>query len=294
MEFLVELFVNGLLVGMMYALVALGFVLIYKASSVFNFAQGELVMFGGFVAAALLTIYGIPLGLALPIALGLMIALGFGIERGMLRTLVGRPVIAIIMATVGLASVLRGVAPMLWGAATKDIPLPLPVRPFIVADLFISPLNLVAGGASLAFLAAFGYFFKKTRMGIAMRAVADDQQAAMSMGINVGSIFALTWGIAGLVSAIGGIIWGNFLGVDTQLALVGLKVFPVVILGGMDSVLGAVLGGLLVGAVENVAAGFIDPFVGGGTKDFVPYMLMIIALLIRPSGFFGKEIIERV
>jgi branched-chain amino acid transport system permease protein len=294
MEFLVELFVNGLLVGMMYALVALGFVLIYKASSVFNFAQGELVMFGGFVAAALLTIYGIPLGLALPITLGLMIALGFGIERGMLRTLVGRPVIAIIMATVGLASVLRGVAPMLWGAATKDIPLPLPVRPFIVADLFISPLNLVAGGASLAFLAAFGYFFKKTRMGIAMRAVADDQQAAMSMGINVGSIFALTWGIAGLVSAIGGIIWGNFLGVDTQLALVGLKVFPVVILGGMDSVLGAVLGGLLVGAVENVAAGFIDPFVGGGTKDFVPYMLMIIALLIRPSGFFGKEIIERV
>jgi len=294
MEFLVELFVNGLLVGMMYALVALGFVLIYKASSVFNFAQGELVMFGGFVAAALLTIYGLPLGLALPITLGLMIALGFGIERGMLRTLVGRPVIAIIMATVGLASVLRGVAPMLWGAATKDIPLPLPVRPFIVADLFISPLNLVAGGASLAFLAAFGYFFKKTRMGIAMRAVADDQQAAMSMGINVGSIFALTWGIAGLVSAIGGIIWGNFLGVDTQLALVGLKVFPVVILGGMDSVLGAVLGGLLVGAVENVAAGFIDPFVGGGTKDFVPYMLMIIALLIRPSGFFGKEIIERV
>jgi branched-chain amino acid transport system permease protein len=294
MEFLLELFVNGLLVGMMYGLVALGFVLIYKASSVFNFAQGELVMFGGFVAAAMLTIYGIPLGLALPITLGLMIALGFGIERGMLRSLVGRPVIAIIMATVGLASVLRGVAPMLWGAATKDLPLPLPVRPFIVADLFISPLNLVAGGASLAFLAAFGYFFKKTRIGIAMRAVADDQQAAMSMGINVGSIFALTWGIAGLVSAIGGIIWGNFLGVDTQLALVGLKVFPVVILGGMDSVLGAILGGLIVGAAENVAAGFVDPYVGGGTKDFVPYVLMIMALLIRPSGFFGKEIIERV
>jgi branched-chain amino acid transport system permease protein len=294
MEFLLELFVNGLLVGMMYALVALGFVLIYKASSVFNFAQGELVMFGGFVAAAMLTIYRIPLGLALPTTLGLMIALGFGIERGMLRSLIGRPVIAIIMATVGLASVLRGVAPMLWGAATKDLPLPLPVKPFIVADLFISPLNLAAGGASLAFLAGFGYFFKKTRVGIAMRAVADDQQAAMSMGINVGSIFALTWGIAGLVSAIGGIIWGNFLGVDTQLALVGLKVFPVVILGGMDSVLGAILGGLIVGAVENVAAGFVDPFVGGGTKDFLPYVLMIIALLIRPSGFFGKEIIERV
>jgi branched-chain amino acid transport system permease protein len=294
MEFFLELLVNGLLVGMMYALVALSFVLIYKATSVINFAQGELVMLGGFIAAAMLTIYDIPLVIALPLTLGLMVAVGFGLERGMLRPLIGRPVIGIIMATVGLASVLRGLAPMIWGAATKDIPLPLPVRPFVVLDLFVSPLNLVAGGASLLFLAGFGYFFKKTRTGIAMRAVADDQQAAMAMGINVGSIFALTWGIAGLVSAIGGVIWGNFLGVDTHLALVGLKVFPVVILGGLDSVGGAILGGLIVGAVENVSAGFIDPYVGGGTKDFMPYVLMILALMIRPSGFFGREIIERV
>lgn len=294
MGFFLELLVNGLLVGMMYALVALSFVLVYKATSVINFAQGELVMLGGFIAAAMLTIYGIPLVIALPLTLGLMIAVGFGLERGMLRPLIGRPVIGIIMATIGLASVLRGLAPMIWGAATKDVPLPLPVRPFIVYDLFISPLNLVAGGASLLFLAGFGYFFKKTRTGIAMRAVADDQQAAMAMGIDVGSIFALTWGIAGLVSAIGGVIWGNFLGVDTHLALVGLKVFPVVILGGLDSVGGAILGGLIVGAVENVSAGFIDPYVGGGTKDFMPYVLMILALMIRPSGFFGREIIERV
>jgi branched-chain amino acid transport system permease protein len=187
----------------------------------------------------------------------------------MLRPLIGRPVIGIIMATVGLASVLRGLAPMLWGAATKDVPLPLPVRPLIIFDLFISPLNLAAAGASVIFLAGFGYFFKKTRTG-------------------------MTWGIAGLVSAIGGVIWGNFLGVDTHLALVGLKVFPVVILGGLDSVLGAILGGLIVGAVENVSAGFIDPYVGGGTKDFMPYVLMIITLMMRPSGFFGREIIERV
>jgi len=293
-EFFLELLVNGLLVGMMYALVALSFVLVYKATSVINFAQGELVMLGGFIAAAMLTIYGIPLVIALPLTLGLMIAVGFGLERGMLRPLIGRPVIGIIMATIGLASVLRGLAPMIWGAATKDVPLPLPVRPFIVYDLFISPLNLVAGGASLLFLAGFGYFFKKTRTGIAMRAVADDQQAAMAMGIDVGAIFALAWGIAGLVSAIGGVIWGNFLGVDTHLALVGLKVFPVVILGGLDSVGGAILGGLIVGAVENVSAGFIDPYVGGGTKDFMPYVLMVLALMIRPSGFFGREIIERV
>jgi branched-chain amino acid transport system permease protein len=294
MEFFVELLVNGLLVGMMYALVALSFVLIYKATSVINFAQGELVMFGGFVAAAMLTVYGFPLVVALPSALGLMVALGFVLERGMLRPLIGRPVIGIIMATVGLASVLRGLAPMIWGAATKDLPLPLPIRPLVVFDLFISPVNLAAAGASVFFLAGFGYFFKKTRTGIAMRAVADDQQAAMSMGIRVSSIFALTWGIAGLVSAIGGVIWGNFLGVDTHLALVGLKVFPVVILGGMDSVLGAILGGLIVGAAENVSAGFIDPYVGGGTKDFMPYVLMIFALMIRPSGFFGREMIERV
>jgi branched-chain amino acid transport system permease protein len=294
MEFFLELLVNGLLVGMMYALVALSFVLIYKATSVINFAQGELVMLGGFIAAALLGLYGLPLAAALPLTLALMVAVGFGLERGMLRPLIGRPVIGIIMATVGLASVLRGLAPMLWGAATKDIPLPLPVRPMVVFELFISPLNLIAGGASLLFLAGFGYFFKKTRTGIAMRAVADDQQAAMSTGIDVGWIFALTWGIAGLVSAFGGVIWGNFLGVDTHLALVGLKVFPVVILGGLDSVLGAIVGGLIVGAVENVAAGFIDPYVGGGTKDFMPYVLMIVALMIRPSGFFGHEIIERV
>jgi len=294
MEFFLELLVNGLLVGMMYALVALSFVLIYKATSVINFAQGELVMFGGFVTSALLTLYGMPLVLALPSALGVMIGFGFALERGMLRPLLGRPVIGIIMATVGLASVLRGLAPMLWGAATKAVPLPLPIRPLVVFDLYISPVNLAAAGASMVFLAGFGYFFKKTRTGIAMRAVADDQQAAMSVGIHVGWIFALTWGIAGLVSAIGGVIWGNFLGVDTHLALVGLKVFPVVILGGMDSILGAILGGLIVGAAENVSAGFIDPYVGGGTKDFMPYVLMIFALMIRPAGFFGQEMIERV
>ena len=284
MEFFLELLVNGLLVGMMYALVALSFVLIYKATSVINFAQGELVMFGGFIAAAMLTRYDLPLAIALPVALGLMISFGFMLERGMLRPLIGRLVIAIIMATVGLASVLRGLAPMIWGAATKDVPLPLPARPFILFDLFISPLNVVAAAASLVFLAGFGYFFKKTRTGIAMRAVADDQQAAMSMGIDVSSIFALTWGIAGLVSAIGGVIWGNFLGVDTHLALVGLKVFPVVILGGLDSVLGAILGGLIVGAVENVSAGFIDPYVGGGTKDFYGEAPAVVGAVLAGGG----------
>jgi len=152
----------------------------------------------------------------------------------------------------------------------------------------------VGAATSLVFLAAFAWFFLRSRAGIAMRAVADSQQVAMAMGIDVERYFALAWAMTGVVSALGGVVWGNLLGVDVQLSLVGLKVFPVVILGGMDSVPGAVVGGLIVGVVENVAAGYLDPYVGGGTKDFAPYLLMIAALMIRPYGIFGKEIIERV
>jgi branched-chain amino acid transport system permease protein len=294
MAFFMDLLVNGLLVGCMYALVALGFVLIYKATSVINFAQGDLVMFGGYIAAAGLSLYHLPLWLAAPVMLVLMVALGFAIERGVLRPLIGQPVVSVIMVTIGLALVLQGFAAMVWGATTINVPLPIPLSPFVIWEIFISPINVVAAGLSLGFLVVFVYFFRRSRMGIAMRAVADDQQAAMSVGINVRIVFALSWAISGLAAGMGGIIWGNMRGADTHLALVGLKVFPVVILGGLDSVPGAVLGGLIVGAVESVAAGYIDPYVGGGTKDFVPYILMILALMFRPYGFFGREIIERV
>jgi branched-chain amino acid transport system permease protein len=160
--------------------------------------------------------------------------------------------------------------------------------------LLIPPIQLVGAAVSLMFLAGFSWFFFKSRKGVAMRAVADDQQVAMAMGINVERYFALAWAMAGVVSALGGIVWGNLLGVDVHLSLVGFKVFPVVILGGLDSIPGAVVGGLIVGVVENVAAGYIDPLVGGGTKDFAPYVLMIITLMFRPYGIFGKRIIERV
>jgi branched-chain amino acid transport system permease protein len=296
MEFFLDLFVNGLLIGTMYALVAVGFVLIYKATSVINFAQGDVVMFGAYIAAASLSLYHLPLWAAVPITLGLMVALGFLIERGILRPMIGQPVVSVIMVTIGLALVLQGLAALLWGAATVNLPLPIPAMPLelLGGDVLVSPINLVAAGLCIGFLVVFAYFFRKSRMGIAMRAVADDQQSAMSVGINVRMIFALSWAIAGLASGLGGIVWGNMLGVDTHLALVGLKVFPVVILGGLDSVPGAVLGGLIVGAAESVAAGYIDPYVGGGTKDFVPFIMMILALMIRPYGFFGREIIERV
>ncbi len=292
--FFLLLMSNGVLIGLMYSLIALGFVLVYKATDAINFAQGEFVMISGFVVAACMLFYKAPLWLAVGIGLAAMIAFGFGLERVMLRRLIGRPIIAVVMATIGLAAVLRGVGPLTWGADTKPLALPISDEPFVVGPLFIPPIQLLGAGVSLIFLAAFGWFFLKSRKGIALRAVADSQQVAMAMGINVERYFALAWAMTGVVSALGGIIWGSLLGVDVFLSLVGLKVFPVVILGGLDSIPGAILGGLIVGIVENVAAGYVDPYVGGGTKDFAPYVVMIIALMVRPYGIFGKQIIERV
>ena len=292
--FFLLLMSNGVLIGLMYSLIALGFVLVYKATDAINFAQGEFVMIAGFVVVAFLVFYKAPLWLAIAVALAAMIAFGFGLERVMLRRLIGRPIIAVVMATIGLAAVLRGLGPLTWGADTKPLALPISDEPFVLGPLFVPPIQLLGAAVSLIFLAAFGWFFLKSRKGIAMRAVADSQQVAMAMGINVERYFALAWAMTGVVSALGGIVWGNLLGVDVHLSLVGLKVFPVVILGGLDSIPGAILGGLIVGIVENVAAGYIDPYVGGGTKDFAPYVVMIVALMVRPYGIFGKQIIERV
>jgi branched-chain amino acid transport system permease protein len=293
-QFTMLLLSNGILIGLMYSLIALGFVLVYKATDAINFAQGEFVMIAGFAVAACLQSYGFPLWLAVVAVLSMMIAFGFLLERSMLRPLIGRPVVAVIMATIGLAAVLRGVGPIVWGAETKSVRLPISDEPLIFGSLFIPPIQLLGAAVSLIFLAAFGWFFLKSRKGIAMRAVADNQQVAMAMGINVERYFGLAWAMTGVVSALGGLIWGSMLGVDIQLALVGLKVFPVVILGGLDSIPGAIVGGLIIGIVENLAAGYIDPYVGGGTKDFVPYLLMIVALMVRPYGIFGKRIIERI
>jgi branched-chain amino acid transport system permease protein len=292
--FFLLLLSNGVLIGLMYSLIALGFVLVYKATDAVNFAQGEFVMIAGLVVALSLVSAGAPLWLAALLGLVGMIGFGFALERVVLRKLIGRPVIAVVMATIGLAAILRGVGPTFFGAGTKNLPLPISDEPFILGPLFVPPIQLLGAGVSLLFLAGFGWFFLKSRKGIAMRAVADNQQVAMAMGINVERYFGLAWAMTGIVSALGGIIWGNLLGVDVNLSLVGLKVFPVVILGGLDSIPGAIVGGLIVGIVENVAAGYVDPLVGGGTKDFAPYVLMIIALMFRPYGIFGKRIIERI
>jgi len=293
-QFTLVLLTNGVMIGLMYALIALGFVLIYKATDAINFAQGEFVMFAGFIAAGAADLAGAPFWVSALLSVAGMVALGFGLERVVLRPLIGRPVIAVVMATIGLAAVLRGGAVLAFGAGTRAIEMPVGDTPLDLGPVMLSRVQLVGAGVSLVFLALFTWFFLKSRVGIAMRAVADSQQVAMAMGINVQRYFALAWAMAGIVSALGGVVWGAMLGVDNQLALVGLKVFPVVILGGLDSVLGAVVGGLIVGVVENLAAGYLDPYVGGGTKDFAPYVLMIVALMLRPEGMFGRRRIERV
>jgi branched-chain amino acid transport system permease protein len=292
--FTLVLLTNGVMIGLMYALIALGFVLIYKATDAINFAQGEFVMFAGFIAAGAADLAGAPFWVSALLAIGGMVALGFGLERVVLRPLIGRPVIAVVMATIGLAAVLRGGAVLMFGAGTRAIEIPVGDAPLHLGSVALSQIQLVGAAVSIVFLATFTWFFLKSRVGIAMRAVADSQQVAMAMGINVQRYFALAWAMAGIVSALGGVVWGAMLGVDNQLALVGLKVFPVVILGGLDSISGAVVGGLIVGIVENLAAGYFDPYVGGGTKDFAPYLLMIAALMIRPEGIFGRRRIERV
>jgi branched-chain amino acid transport system permease protein len=293
LQFAVALIVSGLSIGLMYSLIALGFVLVYKATEAINFAQGEFVMLAGFVAAVSLG-DKIPVLAAVAIAIAVMVVFSFALERIVLRPLLGRPIVAVIMATIGLGAMLRGLPPITVGGETRAVSLPIGDTPITFGPISLPPVQVLGVVVTLMFLAAFTWFFLKSRMGVAMRAVADNQQVAMAMGINVERYFALAWAMAGTVSALGGVIWGSMLGVDVHLALVGLKVFPVVILGGLDSIVGAVIGGLIVGVVESLAAGYLDPYVGGGTKDFAPYVLMILMLMFKPYGMFGTHRIERV
>ena len=292
--FFFALMLNGASIGLMYALIALGFVLVYKATDAINFAQGEFVMMSGLIAAVVLGIAGMPLIAAVLATVAIMIGFSFGLERVVLRPLLGRPVVAVIMATIGLAAMLRGLAPVVFGGEPRAVSLPIGDDPLVIGPASLPPIQVVGAVVAVLFFLGFTWFFKKSRMGVAMRAVADNQQVAQAMGINVERYFALAWAMAGIVSAVGGIVWGSMLGVDVHLALVGLKVFPVVILGGLDSIGGALVGGLIIGIVENLAAGYLDPYVGGGTKDFAPYVLMILVLMVRPYGIFGKRQIERV
>ncbi|MCL5264067.1 MAG: branched-chain amino acid ABC transporter permease [Chloroflexi bacterium] len=294
MDFFLLLLVNGLVVGSIYALVALGFVLIYKSSDVLNLAQGELVMLGAYICFAFVVQYNIPFFAAFVLTLVFSTILGLSVERVVLRPLIGQPIISVIMVTIGLSSVLRALVQAFWGTDTRPFPTIVSEAPVMLGSIPISQVYIYSLAVSLVLLAIFTAFFRYSKTGIAMRAVADDQQAALSMGISVRRIFAMAWIIAAVVSAIGGIMVGLINGINISLSYMGLKVLPVAILGGLDSIPGAVIGGLAIGVLENLSGGYIDPIVGGGVKEVAPFVFLVFILMIKPYGLFGKEIIERV
>ena len=292
--FFLQLLVQGLAVGSVYSLVALGFVLIYKASGVINFAQGELLMLGAYVCLALLVQAQLPFWVALGLTLAAMGLVALLLERTVLRPLIGEPVISIIMATIGLAAVFKaGTAPA-WGTQLRSFPAIFPDEPVRLGEVVISQVYIWTFLTAMALMVAFGLFFKFTRLGVAMRATANSHQVALSMGISVKAIFALSWCISAVVSAIGGVLIGSINGVNITFSDFGLKVFPAVILGGLDSIPGAVIGGLVIGILENLSGGYLSRVFGGGVKEVAPFVFLVLILMVKPYGLFGTKEIERV
>lgn len=294
MVFLLQLILSGLVIGGVYALVALGFVLIYKASDVINFAQGEFLLIGAHLALTFLLVFNLPFIPAVLGALTVAVVLGAAVERVVLRPLIGEPIISMIMATIGLSSALRGLLQVFWGTETRTFPNIFPQDAINLGGVVVSQVYLWSLGIALVLLALFSFFFKRSIMGIAMRATADDQQAALSMGISVKVAFAVTWALAAAISTVGGVLLGNINGVNISLAHFGLKVLPVVILGGLDSIPGAIVGGFIIGILENLAGGYLDPLLGGGVKEVAPFIILVLILMLKPYGLFGKQVIERV
>jgi branched-chain amino acid transport system permease protein len=292
-SFLLEVIIGGLLTGVMYSLVALGFVLIYKASGVFNFAQGTMVLFAALTFVGMLE-RGVPLWAAFLIAVAVMTALAFAIERVVLRPLVNQEQIILFMATIGLTFFLDGFGQLVWGGDVHPLDIGIPKDPLIVGGVLINEFDLIAAIVCGTLVAALALFFQKTAVGRALRAVADDHQAALSVGIPLKTIWVIVWAVAGFVGLVAGIMWGSSLGVQFSISLVALKALPVLILGGFTSVPGAIVGGLIVGAGEKVAEVFWGPVTGGAIEDWFAYVLALVFLLFRPQGLFGERIIERV
>ncbi len=295
MNFLLQLVINGLVVGSIYALVALGFVIIYKSSSILNFAQGEFLMIGAYVCLAAMLSAHVPFWAAFLLTLAFSVVLGLALERVVLRPMIGEPVISVIMLTLGLSAVLRAIVQGVWGTDTIPFPQVFPPEPIHLGPFPISQGYMWSVLCVTVLLGAFAFFFKYSRAGVAMRAVAFSQQTALSMGISVKRIFAMSWSIAAVVSAVGGVLLGTIRGgVDGSLTHFGLKVVPVVILGGLDSVVGAIVGGLAIDVLENLSGGYLDPVFGGGVKEVAPFVALVLILMVKPYGLFGKVKIERV
>jgi branched-chain amino acid transport system permease protein len=295
--FFLEVLIGGLLSGVMYSLVALGFVLIYKASSVFNFAQGAMVFFAVLSFVGFMEL-GLPFWAALPVTVGLMVLVGMATERLVLRPLVNQNEDTLLMATIGLAFVLEGAAQMAWGVEVRRLDLGIPDIPIPwLADnlgLFVSTLDITAGIVAATMVAVLALVFSKTKVGLGLRAVADGHAAAMSIGIPLQHIWMLVWATAGVVALVAGMLWGARSGVQFALVGIALKALPVLIIGGFTSVPGVIVAGLIVGAVEKLAEVYIGPRFGGGIEGWAPYMLAVLFLMFRPEGLFGEKLIRRV
>ena len=297
-NFFFEVLIGGLLSGVMYALVAIGFVLIYKASGVFNFAQGAMVFFAALTCVGIMDKFGLSLWLAIPLTMVTMIVLGMAIERVVLRPLVNQPEITLFMATIGLTFFIEGLAQLMWGSQVHKLDLPIEdvPMPFLMDhfNIIVSQFDVVAAGICALLVICLALLFSKTKVGRALRAVADDHQAALAVGIPLQRIWAVVWGVAGLVALVASLLWGARNGVQFALTFTALKALPVLILGGFTSVPGAIIGGLIIGASEKLAEVYVGPYVGGGIEGWFPYMLALAFLLVRPEGLLGEKHIDRV
>ena len=294
MDILLQILISGLATGGVYGLIALGYVLIYKATSILNLATGQFMTVGAFVCLTVMSDLGTSFLIALPITLIVSAILGVVIERIVLRPLIGEPIIAVIMVTIGLASILNGLAHLIWSPQYRSFPPIFPPQPLDLGFAIV-PSGLLWGFIfAIVCTVIFTCVFRYTRTGLAMRATAANQQAALSMGISVKRVFAISWSLAAITAAVGGIIIGNISGISIHLGHIGLKVLSVIILGGLDSIVGAIVGGFVVGVLENIAGVYLDAFFGGGTKEVVPFIILVGILMIRPYGIFGKILIERV
>lgn len=295
MTFFLQLVISGFALGMVYALIAIGFVVILKCSQAFNIAQGHFVMIGGYLGYTFLVMFGLPIWASLLAAIAAAIIMGLLIERLTLRPLVGQPVLAVIMITIALAALLEGLATLIWGGEYKTYHGVLPTLTLQLGELSVPPEMLIGLIVSIAVVAILMLFFRYTKSGLAMRATAEDEQVVQSAGIRVTTVYALSWVIACIVGVISGIILGGVSGVMIPLAEVGLKAFAVVLLGGVNSIGGAIVAGIILGVAENVAAGYLDPLLpGGGLAHVFPFIVMIIVLIFRPHGLFGLVRIERI